>query len=166
MTKYKIKTHFEGYINDIKFDNENIYKIVYEVLEKINYDIDECYNDKFIEDLQECLKKASLDDKFSFIEAKNKLIEDLENEEINKFEDIQFTLPYVDSVFNKKLENGEYSHHIYECDYCRKWLQTGDEYYAIGNIDVSTDLAYDNRNIYCSKSCILEQLKIEEGTLK
>ena len=73
---------------------------------------------------------------------------------------------FADSVFNKKLENGEYSHHIYECDYCRKWLQTGDEYYAIGNIDVSTDLAYDNRNIYCSKSCILEQLEIEEGTLK
>lgn len=166
MTKYEIKTHFEGYINDVKFDNEDIYKIVYELLEKINYDIDECYNDKFIKDLQESLKKASLDDKFSFIEAKNKLIEDLENEEINKFEDIQFTLPYVDSVFNKKLENGEYSHHIYECDYCRKWLQTGDEYYAIGNTDVSTDLAYDNRNIYCSKSCILEQLKIEEGTLK
>ena len=166
MTKYEIKTHFEGYINDVKFDNEDIYKIVYELLEKINYDIDECYNDKFIKDIQESLKKASLDDKFSFIEAKNKLIEDLENEEINKFEDIQFTLPYVDSVFNKKLENGEYSHHIYECDYCRKWLQTGDEYYAIGNTDVSTDLAYDNRNIYCSKSCILEQLKIEEGTLK
>lgn len=166
MTNYKIKTHFEGYINDVKFDNEDIYKIVYEVLEKINYDIDECYNNKFIEDLQECLKKASLDDKVSFIEAKNKLIEDLENEEINKFEDIQFSLPYVDSVFNKKLKNGEYSHHIYECDYCRKWLETGDEYYSIGNTDVSTNLAYDNRNIYCSKSCILEQLEIEEGTLK
>lgn len=166
MTKYKIKTNFEGYINDIKFDNENIYKIVYEVLEKINYDIDECYNDKFIEDLQKCLKKASLDDKFSFTEAENILCKDIENEEINKFEDIQLSLPYVDSTFNKKLKNGEYSNHIYECDYCRKWLKTGDEYYAIGNIDVSTDLAYDNRNIYCSKSCILEQLEIEEGTLK
>ena len=120
MTKYKIKTNFEGYINDIKFDNENIYKIVYEVLEKINYDINECYNDKFIEDLQKCLKKASLDDKFSFTEAENILCKDIENEEINKFEDIQLSLPYVDSTFNKKLKNGEYSNNIYECDYCRK----------------------------------------------
>ena len=35
MTNYKIKTHFEGYINDVKFDNEDIYKIVYELLEKL-----------------------------------------------------------------------------------------------------------------------------------
>lgn len=166
MTKYQIKTQFEAYINDIKFDDEKIYKIVYALLEKINYDIDECYNDKFIEDLQECLKKASLNDEFSFIDAENKLCKDVENEEINKFEDIQFSLPYIDSKFNEKLKNGEYSQHIYECDYCRKWLETGDEYYSIGNTDVSTDLAYDNRNIYCSKSCILEQLEIEEGTLK
>lgn len=166
MTKYQIKTQFEAYINDVKFDDEKIYKIVYELLEKINYDIDECYNDKFIEDLQECLKKTSLNDEFSFIDAENKLCKDIENEEINKFEDIQFSLPYVNSTFNEKLKNGEYSHHIYECDYCRKWLETGDEYYSIGNTDVSTDLAYDNRNIYCSKSCILEQLEIEEGTLK
>lgn len=165
MTKYKIKTNFEGYINNVKFDNENIYKIIYEVLEKINYDIDECYNDKFIEDLQACLKKASLNDKFSFTEAENILCKDIENEEINKFEDIQFSLPYVDSTFNEKLKKGEYSYNIYECDYCRKWLKTGDEYYAIGNTDVSTDLAYDNCNIYCSKSCILEQLEIEERTL-
>lgn len=165
MTKYKIKTNFEGYINDVKFDNENIYKIIYEVLEKINYDIDECYNDKFIEDLQACLKKASLNDKFSFTEAENILCKDIENEEINKFEDIQFSLPYVDSTFNEKLKKGEYSYNIYECDYCRKWLKTGDEYYTIGNTDVSTDLAYDNCNIYCSKSCILEQLEIEKRTL-
>lgn len=167
MTKYEIKTRFEGYINNIKFDDEYIYNLTRTILDIIDEVFGEYYNNKFIEDLSKAIEKASYNDsEFSFTDVENRLHNDIDDEDVQKFEDIQFSVPYINSALNENIKNGKYSHYIYHCDCCDKQLETGEKYYFIENTDISKQLYYDTHNIYCSKDCIIKHIEVKEGTLK
>lgn len=167
MTRYKIKTHFEAYINDIKFDDEYIYNLTRTILDIIDEVFGEYYNNKFIEDLAKAIEKASYNDsEFSFTDVENRLRNDIDDEDVQKFEDIRFSVPYINSALNENIKNGKYSLYLYYCDYCDKQLETGEKYYFIDNEDISKQLYYDIHNIYCSKDCILKHIEVKEGTLK
>ena len=105
MTKYEIKTRFEGYINNIKSDDEYIYNLTRTILDIIDEVFGEYYNNKFIEDLSKAIEKANYNDsEFSFTDVENRLHNDIDDENVQKFEDIQFSVPYINSALNENIK--------------------------------------------------------------
>lgn len=162
MVKCKIKHEFEAYINDIKFDDRHVYCATCYILECIDEKFGEVYNDRFIKELASGIKRASDKiDNFSFAELETDLSNDIDKDEYEEFEDLQFSVPYVSSYINNDIKTGQYTKKIYECAYCKTQLEDGDEYYIIGDNHVARILCSDFDNVFCSKSCIYDDIMVE-----
>lgn len=110
MAKYEIKQEFIGTINDVVFDDRYIYYATGFILDLIETRFGEVYNDKFIKDLKETIRKISdSTDSFSFADLENDFYYAITNKDIKRFEDIQFDDYYYAEYLNEKLENGEYT---------------------------------------------------------
>lgn len=79
------------------------------ILDLIETRFGEVYNDKFIKDLKETIRKISdSTDSFSFADLENDFYYAITNKDIKRFEDIKFDDYYYTEYLNEKLENGEY----------------------------------------------------------
>lgn len=110
MARYEIKQEFIGTINDVEINDKYIYNTMEYILDLIEARFGEIYNDKFIKDLAETIKKIKDNtDSFSFADLENDFYYAITNEDVEKFEDIQFDDYYYSEYLNERLENGEYS---------------------------------------------------------
>lgn len=110
MAKYEIKQEFIGYINNVIFDDRYIYYATGYILDLIEARFDEVYNNKFIRDLAETIRKIKDNtDSFSFEDLEKDFYYELTNENYKKFEDIKFNNYYYAKYLNERLKNGEYS---------------------------------------------------------
>lgn len=121
MVKCEIKHEFETYINDIKITDKHIYYSTNYILDCIDEKFGEVYNNRFIKELAYAIERASnkIDD-FSYGELENTLSDDIDKDEYEEFEDLQFSVPYVKSYLNDDIKAGNYTKKIYECAYCKK----------------------------------------------
>lgn len=110
MTKYEIKQEFIGTINDVEINDKYIYNTTQYILDDIETRFGEVYNEKFIRDLAETIKKIKDNtDSFSFEELEKDFYYAITNEKYKKFEDIQFDDYYYAEYLNERLKNGEYT---------------------------------------------------------
>ena len=110
MAKYEIKQEFIGTINDIVFDDRYIYYTTGYILDLIEARFGEIYNDKFIKDLAETIRKINdSTDSFSFADLENDFYYAITNKYVEKFEDIQFDDYYHAKYLNERLEKGDYN---------------------------------------------------------
>lgn len=162
MVTCKIKHEFEAYINDIKFDDRYVYCATCYILECIDTKFGEVYNDRFIKELASGIKRASYKiDNFSWSELETDLSNDIDKDEYEEFEDLQFSVPYVKSHLNDDIKTGHFTRKIHTCAYCEKQLKDGDEYYIIGDNNVARIVCSDFDNVFCSKSCIYDDIMVE-----
>lgn len=109
MTKYEIKQEFIGTINDVEINDKQIYYTTWYMLDLIDTYFGEVYNEQFIKDLAETIRKISdSTDSFSFADLENDFYYAITNKDIKRFEDIKFDDYYYAEYLNEKLENGEY----------------------------------------------------------
>ena len=109
MTKYKIKQEFIGTINKVEINNKYIYNSMQYILDLIEARFGEIYNEKFIRDLAETIRKIKDNtDSFSFEDLEKDFYYAITNEKYKKFEDIQFDEYYHAEYLNQRLKNGEY----------------------------------------------------------
>ena len=110
MTKYEIKQEFIGTINNVPINDKYIYNTMQYILNDIDTRFGEVYNDKFIKDLAETIRKIKDNtDNFSFQDLENDFYYAITNKDVEKFEDIQFDDYYYAEYLNERLENGEYT---------------------------------------------------------
>jgi hypothetical protein len=110
MARYEIKQEFIGTINDVEINDKYIYNTTQYILDLIEARFGEIYNDKFIRDLAETIKKIKDNtDSFSYADLENDFYYEITNEDIEKFEDIQFNNYYYAEYLNERLKKGEYS---------------------------------------------------------
>lgn len=110
MAKYEIKQEFIGTINDVVFDDRYIYYATGFILDLIETRFGEVYNDKFIKDLKETIRKISdSTDSFSFADLENDFYYAITNKDIKRFEDIKFDDYYHAEYLNERLKKGEYT---------------------------------------------------------
>lgn len=110
MAKYEIKQEFIGTINDVEINDKYIYNTTQYILDDIEERFGEVYNEKFIRDLAETIKKIKDNtDSFSFEDLEKDFYYAITNKDIEKFEDIQFDDYYYTEYLNERLKNGEYS---------------------------------------------------------
>lgn len=110
MTKYEIKQEFIGTINKVEINDKYIYNSMQYILDLIEARFGEIYNEKFIRDLAETIRKIKDNtDNFSFEELEKDFYYAITNEDVEKFEDIQFDDYYYTEYLNERLEKGEYS---------------------------------------------------------
>lgn len=103
-----IKQEFEGYINGVKVTEKYDYYTVNYLLEKIESDFGEVYNNEFISDLVYAVERCSNKlDNFSYAVLENELANNIEK--APSFEKIVFTAPYISSYMNVNLANGKYT---------------------------------------------------------
>lgn len=110
MTKYEIKQEFIGTINDVEINDKYIYNTTQYILDDIETRFGEIYNDKFIRDLAETIKKIKDNtDSFSFEDLEKDFYYAITNQDVEKFENIQFNDYYYTEYLNERLKNGEYN---------------------------------------------------------
>ena len=100
-------------------------------------------------------------DNFSWSELETDLSNDIDKDEYEEFEDLQFSVPYVKSYLNNDIKAGHFTRKIHTCAYCERQLKDGDEYYVIGDNHVARILCSDIDNVFCSKNCIYEDIMVE-----
>ena len=162
MVTCEIIHEFEAYINDIKFDNRNVYCATIYILECIDEKFGEVYNDRFIKELAAGIKRASYKiDNFSFAELETDLSNDIDKDEYEEFEDLQFSVSYVKSYINNDIKTGHFTRKLHTCAYCERQLEDGEEYYVIGDNNVARIVCSDFDNVFCSKNCIYEDIMVE-----
>ena len=105
--KSQILTKFKGEINGIKFDDEKIYCSTEYILETIEDEFGEVYNDIFVNDLQYVIDRyISKMDYPSYAKLENLMTAYIEN--AKAFEQIVFTEPYI-QYLNEGLSTGLYT---------------------------------------------------------
>lgn len=110
MANYEIKQEFIGTINDVKINDKQIYYTTGYILEQIEERFGEVYNNKFIKDLAETIRKIKDNtDNFSFDDLENYFYYVITNKDVEKFEDIKFVDYYYAEYLNERLEKGEYT---------------------------------------------------------
>lgn len=110
MTKYEIKQEFIGTINDVEINDKYIYNSMQYLLDLIEARFGEVYNDKFIRDLAETIRKIKDNtDSFSFEDLEKDFYYAISNKDVEKFEDIKFADYYYAEYLNERLEKGEYT---------------------------------------------------------
>lgn len=110
MAKYEIKQEFIGTINDVEINDKYIYQTMEYILDLIDTRFGEVYNDKFIKDLAETIRKIKDNtDSFSFEDLENDFYYVITNKDYKNFEDIQFDDYYHTEYLNERIEKGEYS---------------------------------------------------------
>ena len=110
MANYEIKQEFIGTINDVKINDKYIYQTIEYILDLIDTRFGEVYNDKFIKDLAETIRKIKDNaDNFSFDDLENDFYYVITNKDVEKFEDIKFVDYYYAEYLNERLEKGEYT---------------------------------------------------------
>lgn len=105
--KSKILTKFEAEINGIKFNDEKIYYSTEYILDEIEEQFGEVYNDIFINNLQYVIERyMNTIDYPSYAKLENSITTDIEN--ANSFEEIKFSEPYIQQL-NDDLSQGFYT---------------------------------------------------------
>ena len=105
--KSQILTFFEGEINSVKFNNEQIYYLTEYILDKIEEQFGEVYNDIFINDLKYVIERyINKMDYASYAELENLMTAYIED--AKTFEKIIFTEPYIQQL-KDDLSQGLYT---------------------------------------------------------
>lgn len=105
--KSQILTFFEGEINGVKFNNEQIYYSTEYILDEIEEQFGEVYNDVFVNNLQYVIERyINTIDYPSYAKLENSMTTDIEN--ANSFEEIKFSEPYIQQL-NDDLSTGLYT---------------------------------------------------------
>ena len=103
----KILTPFQGEINEIKFNVEKIYYSTEYILDTIEDQFGEVYNDTFVNNLQYVIERyMNTVDYPSYAELENSMTSDIEN--AKSFEEIKFSEPYIQQL-NDDLSQGLYT---------------------------------------------------------
>lgn len=106
--KSYIKHEFEGYINNILFDNEQIYYAAEYLLTTIEAKFDEIYTDEFVSDLSDAIARCAYKTfEFSMSDFEEEMIENIFG--AKSFEDIQFSPMYFNQELNQNLKQGKYT---------------------------------------------------------
>lgn len=105
--KSQILTKFEGEINSVKFDDEKIYYSTEYILETIEDQFGEIYNDIFVNDLKYVIDRyINKMDYPSYSRLENLMTAYIED--AKTFEEIVFTEPYI-QYLNDGLSKGLYT---------------------------------------------------------
>ena len=105
--KSQIFTFFEGEINGVKFNNEQIYYSTEYILDEIEEQFGEIYNDDFVEQLRNFIDIYMNNmDYPSYAKLENVMTSNIEDAET--FEQIVFTEPYIQQL-NDGLPKGIYT---------------------------------------------------------
>lgn len=105
--KSQIFTFFEGEINDVKFNNEQIYYSTEYILDEIEEQFGEVYNDVFVNNLQYVIERyMNTIDYPSYAKLESIMTSNIEDAET--FEEIKFTEPYIQQL-NDDLSQGMYT---------------------------------------------------------
>lgn len=85
----KILQKFNGEINGVKFNDENIFYSSRYILEKVEEKFGECYSDEFVKELRDTMKNMYImQDEFSFTYVEEDFVYSVER--AKKFGDIEF----------------------------------------------------------------------------
>ena len=110
MAKYEIKQEFIGTINDVEINDKQIYYTTGYMLDLIDTYFGEVYNEQFIKDLAETIRKIKDNtDNFSFEYLEKDFYYTITNKDVEKFEDIKFDDYYYAEYLNERLEKSEYT---------------------------------------------------------
>lgn len=111
MAKYEIKQEFIGTINEVEINDKYVYQTMEYILDLIDTHFGEVYNDRFIKDLAETIRKIKDNtDNFSFEDFENDFYYyAISNKDVEKFEDIKFVDYNYAEYLNERLEKGEYT---------------------------------------------------------
>lgn len=105
--KSQILTKFEAEINSVKFNDEKIYRSTEYILETIEDEFDEVYNDVFVNNLQYVIERyMNTIDYPSYAKLESIMTSNIEDAET--FEKIIFTEPYIQQL-NDDLSQGLYT---------------------------------------------------------
>lgn len=105
--KSQILTFFEGEINGIKFNDEQIYYSTEYILDTIEEQFGEIYNDDFVEELKNFINiYRNKMDYPSYAKLESIMTSNIEDAET--FEEIIFTEPYI-QYLNDGLPEGLYT---------------------------------------------------------
>lgn len=105
--KSQILTFFEGEINGVKFNNEQIYYSTEYILDEIEEQFGEVYNNIFVNNLQYIIERyMTTVDYPSYAKLESIMTSNIEN--ANSFEEIKFTEPYIQQL-NDDLSQGMYT---------------------------------------------------------
>ena len=105
--KSQILTKFEAEINSVKFNDEKIYHSTEYILETIEDEFGEVYNDILIEDIKYVIDRyINKMDYSSYAELENLMTAYIED--AKTFEQIVFTEPYI-QYLNDGLSTGLYT---------------------------------------------------------
>lgn len=95
--KSQILTFFEGEINDVKFNDEQLYYSTEYILDTIEEQFGEVYNDIFVNNLQYVIERyMNTIDYASYAKLENSMTTDIEN--AKSFEEIKFSEPYIQQL--------------------------------------------------------------------
>ena len=105
--KSQILTFFEGEITGVKFNNEQIYYATEYILDEIEEQFGEVYNNIFVNNLQYVIERyMNTVDYTSYAKLESIMTSNIEN--ANSFEEIKFTEPYIQQP-NDDLSQGMYT---------------------------------------------------------
>lgn len=105
--KSQILTFFEGKINDVKFNDEQLYYSTEYILDKIEEQFGEIYNDDFVEKLRNFIDTYMNNmDYPSYAKLESIMTSNIEDAET--FEKIVFTEPYIQQL-SDGLSKGIYT---------------------------------------------------------
>lgn len=105
--KSQILTFFEAEINSVKFNDEQIYYSTEYILDTIEEQFDEIYNDDFVEELKNFINIYRNNMGYqSYAKLESIMTSNIEN--AKSFEQIIFTEPYI-QYLNDGLSSGLYT---------------------------------------------------------
>ena len=110
MTKYEIKQEFIGTINDVEINDKQIYYTTGYMLDLIDTYYGEVYNEQFIKDLAETIRKIKDNtDNFSFEYLEKDFQYVITYVSSRKFEELEFDDYYHAEYLNERLKKSEYT---------------------------------------------------------
>lgn len=108
-----IKQQFEGYINGILFTKESLFSSIEHILEEIEYEFGEIYNNKFIQALATRLEDTYYyADHYTFELLEQELTRDISK--ADKFEEIKF------NSFEGYCETNDFYNNLIKGHYTKK----------------------------------------------